>query len=256
MPNKLERVLYVEDDPVIYPLAIMAIEDFGAGVVEHCASGAQAIEKAPDFAPEILLLDVMMPGMDGIETLARLRQIESLAHVPAVFMTAKAQTLEPQVLRAAGAAAVIAKPFDPLTLWDHLNAIWNAAREARCAEPLSQAVDADAALKVLPPHGGKRFGLELDDLENAYEERRNRVLATIRTLEGGREFTCAQRTDFRRELHQLAGSAGFFAQDALGKAAARLERDLGEMSMEQAWLALQERGDGALLGMTPRTSNN
>ncbi len=240
MPSKLERVLYVEDDPVIYPLTIMALEDFGACAVAHCASGREALEKAEGFAPEILLLDVMMPGMDGIETLARLRRIASLSTIPAVFMTAKARTLEPQVFHESGAAAVISKPFDPLTLSDQLNAIWNEARN--CTAPSSSAREparsAPADAKEVPG-----FRLELDDLQDAYRERRNRVLEKVRHVEGGHDFTKAEFADFLHELHQLAGSAGFFAQAALGRAAAHLEEDLAGTSMAQACLVLRARGD-------------
>ena len=76
------------------------------------------------FAPQLILLDVMMPGMDGPETLSRLRQLPGSAALPVVFMTAKVQSHEIDIYRNLGAAEVIIKPFDPMTLADQISAIW------------------------------------------------------------------------------------------------------------------------------------
>lgn len=124
----LNRILYVEDDDDIRTVAVMALEMLGDFVVEAHASGATAIDRAEAFAPDLILLDVMMPGMDGPATLAGLRERPALADVPAVFFTAKAQPDEMARLRALGAADVLAKPFDPQALPDALRRIWAAAR--------------------------------------------------------------------------------------------------------------------------------
>ena len=87
-------------------------------------NGRAALEIAETKAPDIILLDVMMPGMDGIETLDGLRRLPELDAVPMVFMTAKVQPREETALREAGAVDVIPKPFDPLTLADEVRAIW------------------------------------------------------------------------------------------------------------------------------------
>ncbi|MDJ0932810.1 MAG: response regulator [Breoghania sp.] len=84
--------------------------------VEVCASGAEALSKVSDFRPEIILLDVMMPGMDGPETLERLRDIEATKETPVVFITARTQAYEIERFLSLGAVGVIAKPFDPLSL--------------------------------------------------------------------------------------------------------------------------------------------
>ena len=112
----LERILYVEDDPDIRLVAQLALEVVGGLTVCTCTSGDEALLKAPAFSADLLLLDVMMPGMDGPETLRRLRSIPSYARVPAVFMTAKARTEDLASLDADNAIAVISKPFDPLRL--------------------------------------------------------------------------------------------------------------------------------------------
>ena len=127
MSPPLQRVLYVEDEPDIRSIAQIALEAVGQLTVCSCSSGAEAIEAGQDFAPHLLLLDVMMPGMDGPETLRRLRKIPALADAPAVFMTAKVQPEEVDNLRALGAIAVLPKPFDPMTIADELRELFNTA---------------------------------------------------------------------------------------------------------------------------------
>jgi len=124
MAEELKRVLYVEDEPDIQKVAKLALETVGNLEVLICSSGAEAIEKAAPYEPDLLLLDVMMPGMDGPATLAALRAIESLADVPAVFLTAKVMPSEMEAFKEMGAIDVIAKPFDPMTLADQVRAAW------------------------------------------------------------------------------------------------------------------------------------
>ncbi|MBL0211155.1 MAG: response regulator [Holophagaceae bacterium] len=123
----LRRILMVDDDLDIRTVAQLSLTAVGGFTVEVCGSGPEAIEKAPAFLPDLFLLDVMMPGMDGPTTLAKLREIPSLAGIPAVFLTAKVQPHEIAQLRACGAMDVLAKPFDPMTLPDSLRRIWDAS---------------------------------------------------------------------------------------------------------------------------------
>lgn len=124
----LAKILYVEDDDDIREVTLLSLEMLGDFVVAACASGAEALERALTFAPDLILLDVMMPGLDGPETLARLRANPALETVPAVFFTAKAQPDEVRRLRALGAEDVLAKPFDPERLPGELHRIWEAGR--------------------------------------------------------------------------------------------------------------------------------
>jgi len=124
MTEELKRVLYVEDEPDIQKVAKLALETVGNLEVLICSSGAEAIEKAAPYEPDLLLLDVMMPGMDGPATLAALRAIDSLTDVPAVFLTAKVMPSEMQEFKEMGAIDVIAKPFDPMTLAEQVRAAW------------------------------------------------------------------------------------------------------------------------------------
>jgi CheY-like chemotaxis protein len=120
----LNRILYVEDEADIREITQLALELVGGYQLLMCSSGQEAIDKAENFAPDLFLLDVMMPLMDGPSTLQKLRAIPSLSHIPAVFMTAKVQPSEVLALRQLGAVEVIAKPFDPMTLATQLRTIW------------------------------------------------------------------------------------------------------------------------------------
>lgn len=125
----LSRILYVEDDADVRHLASFALKAVGRFTVEACASGPEALARAEGFAPQLLLLDVMMPGMDGPTTLEKLRALPGLASTPVVFMTAKVQPQEVARYRALGSLDVISKPFDPMTLPELLRGIW-ARRDA------------------------------------------------------------------------------------------------------------------------------
>lgn len=121
------KLLHVEDDPDIREIAEMALSLSGRFELLQCASGPEAIEKAATFMPDLIVLDMMMPGMTGRQVLEHLRQIPALSRTPAVFMTARAQHAEMEELLALGAAEVISKPFDPMTLSDQLSAILERA---------------------------------------------------------------------------------------------------------------------------------
>jgi two-component system OmpR family response regulator len=115
------RLLLVDDAPDIRAIACMSLERVGGWTVVPVASGEEALEMARGDAPfDAVLLDVMMPGMDGPATLAGLRAGGLGANVPVVFLTARTQSADRERLSALGAAGVIAKPFDPLTLPEQL----------------------------------------------------------------------------------------------------------------------------------------
>ena len=122
----LQRILFVEDDPDIQVVATMALEALGGFHVLACGSGAEALSRFGEFAPDLVLLDVMMPGMDGPATLAALRRLPGAEATPVVFMTARVQAHEVALYREMGAAEVIAKPFDPMTLSANVREIWSS----------------------------------------------------------------------------------------------------------------------------------
>ncbi len=108
-------VLYVEDEADIREMTEFALEDEGFELVQ-CVSGQDALDKAGDVNPGLLLLDMMMPGMDGMTTAQKLRELPHLAEVPLIFMTAKVQQAEVEKYKAMGAIGVISKPFDAMEL--------------------------------------------------------------------------------------------------------------------------------------------
>lgn len=126
MTGELQRVLYVEDEPDIQAVARLALENVGGLTVEVCSSGQEALERVGSFKPDLILLDVMMPGMDGPTTFRKLQELPEVDGIPIVFMTAKVQPQEVAHYKDMGALNVIPKPFDPLALADQVKAIWSA----------------------------------------------------------------------------------------------------------------------------------
>jgi CheY-like chemotaxis protein len=117
---EVKRILYVEDEADIRAVAEIALKTVGGFELQICADGTEALDTAVAFAPDLLLLDVMMPGMDGPATLLSLWELEGVKGVPAIFMTAKVQAEEIESLKHLGAIGVIAKPFDPMILADQV----------------------------------------------------------------------------------------------------------------------------------------
>lgn len=124
--KSLTNILYVEDDPDIQAVAQIALEIVGGLSLKICSSGAEALVAINEgFNPDLLLLDVMMPNMDGPTTLAGLRQLPGTASTPVIFMTAKVQSSELDFYVSLGAIGVIAKPFDPMELSSQVRALWS-----------------------------------------------------------------------------------------------------------------------------------
>ncbi len=120
----LRTILLIEDDLDIQTVASMVLERIGGFSVTCCRSGTDGVRAASEAPPDLILLDVMMPEMDGPDTLRALRQIPSLAATPVIFMTAKAQPDEVAEYHRLGALDVIVKPFEPTTLCDIVRTSW------------------------------------------------------------------------------------------------------------------------------------
>ena len=120
----LRTVLYVDDEPDIREVVQMSLELANDLDVHVCDSGECALQLLPQLKPDLILLDVMMPGMDGPATLARIHSDPEYSRVPIIFITAKAMPQEVERFRELGAVAVIAKPFDPMRLAERVYAIW------------------------------------------------------------------------------------------------------------------------------------
>ncbi|AEP10492.1 response regulator [Micavibrio aeruginosavorus] len=125
----LQHILYIDDEEDIRTVAQMALEMVGGMNVAVCCCGRDGLDAARANPPQMILLDVMMPDMDGPETFAALRADPELADIPVAFMTAKIRPEEISDLMRLGVAGVIAKPFDPMTLADQVRNVWNTFQD-------------------------------------------------------------------------------------------------------------------------------
>ena len=123
----LQRILLADDEPDVLEVSRIALETVGGFEVAVCDSGAELLRRLPDFSPDLIIIDVMMPDMAGPEVLARVRLIPGFGEMPVVFLTGVINGDELKNLRNSGAADVILKPFDPMTLADRIGGIWGSA---------------------------------------------------------------------------------------------------------------------------------
>jgi CheY-like chemotaxis protein len=125
MPSRpLNRICYVEDDEDIQRIARMSLERIGKMTVEIVGDPTAAIAAMTAFGPDLVLLDWMMPRMDGPTLFRAMKQHPQTSALPVVFITAKASQPELDELSALGAVGAISKPFSPKDLPDQLRAIW------------------------------------------------------------------------------------------------------------------------------------
>ena len=127
----LQSVLYVDDDPDICSVVQATLHLVPGLNVQTADSGERAIDLAYEVRPDLVLMDVMMPGIDGPSTFRRMRESALLTKIPVIFMTAKVLPVEIAQLLQLGAIGVIVKPFDPLKLYGELFSLWNTGGAAR-----------------------------------------------------------------------------------------------------------------------------
>ena len=124
--EELKRIMHVEDDESIRMITGITLESVGKLEVLSCESGFLALEQFAEFQPQVLLLDVMMPELDGPETLEKIKSLFDLSNIMVLFMTAKVQQEEIDHFKSIGGYAVIEKPFDPMTLSDKIQTHWES----------------------------------------------------------------------------------------------------------------------------------
>ncbi len=117
------KILYAEDDLDIQKITLMTFQG-SAYILEVCNSGREVIDKVEDFKPDLILLDVMMPEVDGITAYHKLKESETTKKIPVIFMTAKVNTKEVEKYYSIGAIGVIFKPFDPCTLEKEIQTLY------------------------------------------------------------------------------------------------------------------------------------
>ncbi len=206
------RILHIDDEADIREVVAIALSLDPDLVMQSCASGRTAIAVAKAWMPDLILLDVMMPMMDGPATLARLRECVTTSGIPVVFMTARAQSCELQMFKSLGAAGVIRKPFDPMTLAasvrSHING--GASRIGAMRHEFMDRLAAD--LTTLSEHW----------LEAQTSPPASQPLSAMRSV-----------------AHGLAGAGGIFGFDEISRAAAKLETAILD----------EQNGSGSLSGV-------
>jgi CheY-like chemotaxis protein len=124
MEKPLIKIMVVEDDPDIQLITRLSLEVGGGFDVLVCGSGYEAVQSGPAFEPELILMDMMMPGMDGLATMEALRKLPGMAAIPMVFFTANTHEQIRQDLLRRGALDIILKPIEPTALVEQIRAIW------------------------------------------------------------------------------------------------------------------------------------
>lgn len=125
----MNNLLLVDDDPTIRRIAEISLTRIGKWNVTTAESGAKALQILSSVTPDLIMLDVLMPQLDGIATFARLKELSAIADVPIIFMTAKVQTHEIQQYYDLGISGVIVKPFDPIKLPAEVQKIYEHAKK-------------------------------------------------------------------------------------------------------------------------------
>ena len=219
------RTLLVEDDDDIRTLVRLSLEQLAGWEVVEVASGAAALQVASAKVFDVVLLDVMMPGMDGPETMRHLRAMPNSADLPVVFLTAKAMPSEVQRLLALGAAGVITKPFDPGDLVERIAAILAGATGPEAAEPGSAGGPTGDDSEIDPRALRKLTGLEGDsgrdlrgELIDLFADNAPDSIQALRDACVGGDDTTATRV-----AHTLRSSAGTLGAVRLAALAGDLE---------------------------------
>ena len=131
----LQHVLVIDDEKEIRTLVELCLSRVGGFSVQVASGGAKGIELARAHPPDVILLDLMMPGLDGQATLVELRRWEACATVPVIFMTAGAAIWDPAEVRRMGVVGFIVKPFHPTTLADDIRGMLAWVQQARDNDP-------------------------------------------------------------------------------------------------------------------------
>jgi two-component system, OmpR family, response regulator len=213
----LRRILLVEDDPDIQDVTTLLLSTLGGYEVHACASALEGLQKAQAFDPDLILLDFLMPGLDGQGAFEAFRQTPATAATPVIFITARAQPRAIVEYRQLGSLGVIPKPFDPETLAETIQGMWDRDQAARLTESLRED------LTALRRRYAAAFPESLCAIQSA--------AASLQENEGDREVA-ASLYDM---AHRLAGSAAIYGFPAVTEAAQRIGRFATEHPADR-WL--------------------
>lgn len=123
--QELKKILYAEDEPDVQTIVELTVQTMSEYQIKICNNGKELLKCVSEFNPDLILLDVMMPEMDGPTTFRNLQSEENTKDIPVIFMTAKAQVHEIEIFKEIGVVGIITKPFDPMNLCDEIQAIWD-----------------------------------------------------------------------------------------------------------------------------------
>jgi two-component system OmpR family response regulator len=214
--KKCQSVLYVDDDPDICQVVQATLGLIAGLEVQTANSGERAIDLAYEVRPDLIILDVMLPGRDGPSTYERLCENTLLADIPVIFMTEKILPTQVAHLLRLGAIGVIGKPFDPMTLGDEVVALWNKAVSAR----------------VL---AGERAGddpvqAHVDSLASRFLERTRGEVIRLRELTASvRPGDQAVLGEIVRVAHSIHGAGALFGFPSVSALGADVERLVEEL---------------------------
>lgn len=233
MSKVLQSILYVEDEADIQSIVKLALEVVAGIRVVACTSGSEAVQRGSEVDIDLILLDVMMPQMDGPTTLQRLRGIPALTKTPVVFMTAKAHPNEIAYFKSLGALDVIAKPFDPMTLAATLRQIWEQSQAEQIVdhennqisrENKSSHENKNSATPEQSPE--ERFAARMAVLTAQFHSELPSRLSTLQQQWRALNETWSIDTlkALHNNTHNVAGSGATFGYDELTIRARAIDR--------------------------------
>ncbi len=212
--RKCQSVLYVDDDPDICEVVRSSLCLLSGYDVRTADSGERAIELAAELLPDLILMDVMMPGLDGPSTLKRMRANEALAEIPVVFLTAKVLPAEVAHFLNLGAIGVIRKPFDPLKLGAELFNLWKKIYAPERKSPKGRGAPAEVQEKV-------------QSLTDDFLRRTSAEVAALRELiERARLGDRTVLKDIQVVAHSINGAGAMFGFPEVSASGRAIERSI------------------------------
>jgi CheY-like chemotaxis protein/HPt (histidine-containing phosphotransfer) domain-containing protein len=233
----LFRILVVDDEPDIRKVVERSLARDPDLIVHSCSSGQRALAEAAEWLPHLILLDVMMPVMDGPTTLAHLRGNPSTAAIPVVFLTARAGAKELDRMASLGATGTIAKPFDPKALRAAVRSYLQAV------QPCVAAEFQDAAEGVTDDERRRfRTRLRSDALK----------LEALRASLRSGATAASDLDELQTVAHKLVGAAGIFGFEHVSHSASALEQSIVEIRRGRGTPENVESDVGALVDVIER----
>jgi CheY-like chemotaxis protein len=209
--REFQSVLYVDDDPDICSVVQVTLRLVPGLDVHTADSGERAIDLAYELRPDLVLMDVMMPGLDGPSTFKRMRESALLKETPVIFMTAKVLPAEIAQLLQLGAIGVIVKPFDPLRLYGELFSLWNKGGTARRGTiEGGQAADVQAQVD----------SLTVSFLQRAWTD----VINLAKMIERAQAGDRAVVPEIERVCHSIHGAGAMFGFPRISEVAGAMTR--------------------------------